>query len=125
MKKVIGYIRVSTEYQKLKENSINNQIKSINEYCNRNDFDLVEIFEDNGISGLISNRIGLTEMIDKIKSENIDCVIVYSLSRLGRKLKDVIQFIELLEKKNIKFISLKENFNSNDIVGFNLINHFT
>ena len=95
MKKVIGYIRVSSEYQKLKENSINNQIKSINEYCNRNDFDLVEIFEDNGISGLISNRIGLTEMIDKIKSENIDCVIVYSLSRLGRKLKDVIQFIEL------------------------------
>ena len=124
MKKVIGYIRVSTEYQKLKENSINNQIKSINEYCNRNDFDLVEIFEDNGISGLISNRIGLTEMIDKIKSENIDCVIVYSLSRLGRKLKDVIQFIELLEKKNIKFISLKENFNSNDIIGklmFNIL----
>ena len=124
MKKVIGYIRVSTEYQKLKENSINNQIKSINEYCNRNDFDLVEIFEDNGISGLISNRIGLTEMIDKIKSENVDCVIVYSLSRLGRKLKDVIQFIELLEKKNIKFISLKENFNSNDIVGklmFNIL----
>ena len=124
MKKVIGYIRVSTEYQKLKENSINNQIKSINEYCNRNDFDLVEIFEDNGISGLISNRIGLTEMIDKIKSENIDCVIVYSLSRLGRKLKDVIQFIELLDKKNVKFISLKENFNSNDIVGklmFNIL----
>ena len=124
MKKVIGYIRVSSEYQKLKENSINNQIKSINEYCNRNDFDLVEIFEDNGISGLISNRIGLSEMVDKIKSENIDCVIVYSLSRLGRKLKDVIQFIELLEKKNIKFISLKENFNSNDIVGklmFNIL----
>ena len=124
MKKVIGYIRVSSEYQKLKENSINNQIKSINEYCSRNDFDLVEIFEDNGISGLISNRIGLSEMVDKIKSENIDCVIVYSLSRLGRKLKDVIQFIELLEKKNIKFISLKENFNSNDIVGklmFNIL----
>ena len=124
MKKVIGYIRVSTEYQKLKENSVKNQIQSINEYCNRNDFDLVEIFEDNGISGLISNRIGLSEMVDKIKSENIDCVIVYSLSRLGRKLKDVIQFIELLEKKNIKFISLKENFNSNDIVGklmFNIL----
>ena len=84
MKKVIGYIRVSdNEYQKLKENSINNQIKSINEYCNRNDFDLVEIFEDNGISGLISNRIGLTEMIDKIKSENIDLVvIVYSLKSI-------------------------------------------
>ena len=105
MKKVIGYIRVSTEYQKLKENSVKNQIQSINEYCSRNEFDLVEIFEDNGISGLISNRIGLTEMIDKIKSENIDCVIVYSLSRLGRKLKDVIQFIEL----RVKYLCFGEN----------------
>ena len=110
MKKVLGYIRVSTELQKIKENSINNQIQSINEYCNRCDFDLVEIYEDNGISGLISNRNGLNELISKIKSEKIDCVIVYSLSRLGRKLKDVIQFIELLDKKNIKFISLKEVF---------------
>ena len=124
MKKVLGYIRVSTELQKIKENSINNQIQSINEYCNRSDFDLVEIYEDNGISGLISNRNGLNDLITKIKSESIDCVIVYSLSRLGRKLKDVIQFIELLDKKNIKFISLKENFNSNDIVGklmFNIL----
>jgi len=110
MKKVLGYIRVSTELQKIKENSINNQIQSNNEYCNRSDFDLVEIYEDNGISGLISNRNGLNELISKIKSEKIDCVIVYSLSRLGRKLKDVIQFIELLDKKNIKFISLKEVF---------------
>ena len=45
MKKVLGYIRVSTELQKIKENSINNQIQSINEYCNRCDFDLVEIYE--------------------------------------------------------------------------------
>ena len=51
-------------------------------------------------------------------------VIVYSLSRLGRKLKDVIQFVELLDKHNVKFVSLKENFNSNDIVGklmFNIL----
>ena len=42
-------------------------IQSINEYCNRSDFDLVEIYEDNGISGLISNRNGLNELISKIK----------------------------------------------------------
>ena len=46
MKKVLGYIRVSTELQKIKENSINNQIQSINEYCNRCDFDLVEVYDD-------------------------------------------------------------------------------
>ena len=124
MKKVIGYIRVSTEYQKLKENSINNQIKSINDYCNNNDYELVEIFEDNGVSGMNSDRSGLNQLFDKVKNEKIDMVIVYSLSRLGRKLKDVIHFVELLDKHNVRFNSLKENFNSNDIVGklmFNIL----
>ena len=37
-------------------------------------------------------------------------VIVYSLSRLGRKLTDVIGWIELLSKKNIDFISMVVNW---------------
>ena len=117
MKKVIGYIRVSTEYQKLKENSINNQIQSINKYCDNDDMCLIDIFEDNGVSGMNSDRSGLNQLFDKVKKDNIDIVIVYSLSRLGRKLKDVIGFVEMLDKHNVQFISLKENFNNNDIVG--------
>ena len=124
MKKVIGYIRVSTEYQKLKENSINNQIKSINDYCNNDNMCLIDIFEDNGVSGMNSDRNGLNQLFDKVKKDNIDMVIVYSLSRLGRKLKDVIGFVEMLDKHNVQFVSLKENFNNNDIVGklmFNIL----
>ena len=117
MKKVIGYIRVSTEYQKLKENSINNQIKSINDYCDNDNMCLIDIFEDNGVSGMNSDRNGLNQLFDKVKKDNIDMVIVYSLSRLGRKLKDVIHFVEMLDKHNVQFVSLKENFNNNDIVG--------
>ena len=124
MKKVIGYIRVSTEYQKLKENSINNQIKSINDYCDNDNMCLIDIFEDNGVSGMNSDRNGLNQLFDKVKKDNIDMVIVYSLSRLGRKLKDVIGFVEMLDKHNVQFIRLKENFNNNDIVGklmFNIL----
>ena len=124
MKKVIGYIRVSTEYQKLKENSINNQIQSINKYCDNDDMSFIDIFEDNGVSGMNSDRSGLNQLFDKVKKDNIDIVIVYSLSRLGRKLKDVIGFVEMLDKHNVQFISLKENFNNNDIVGklmFNIL----
>ena len=71
-----------------------------------------------------SDRSGLNQLFDKVKNEKIDMVIVYSLSRLGRKLKDVIHFVELLDKHNVRFNSLKENFNSNDIVGklmFNIL----
>ena len=49
MKKVIGYVRVSSEIQKEKDNSIKNQKEYIIDYCKRLNYDLVEIIEDNGI----------------------------------------------------------------------------
>ena len=124
MKKVVGYIRVSTTLQKEKGNSISNQIDLIKKYCNQNELQLDRIFEDKGISGMSNKRIGLNDMFDNIKNSDIDGLIVYSLSRLGRKLKDVIDFIDVLSKNDIRFISLKENFNNNDIVGklmFNIL----
>ena len=61
MKKVIGYIRVSTEYQKLKGNSVKNQIQSIKNYCSVNDLELVKIYEDKGISGM-SNSLKILKI---------------------------------------------------------------
>jgi site-specific DNA recombinase len=115
--KVLGYCRVSSESQKLKDNSIKSQISYINEYCSRLNYDLVNIFKDEGISGKIKNRDGLNELFDVIKKDNIDCLIVYSISRLSRKLKDVLEFIDVLEKNDVKFISVKENINCNEVVG--------
>ena len=115
--KVLGYCRVSSENQKLKDNSVKNQIQFINDYCNRLDYDLVNIFKDEGISGKIKDRKGLNDLFDVIKKDNIKCLIVYSISRLSRKLKDVLEFIEILDKNDVKFISVKENINCNEVVG--------
>jgi len=117
MKKVIGYCRVSTTIQMEKDNSIKNQTEQIKDYCKRFDLELVDVFIDEGISGLKSDRDGLNQLLDIVNKGNIDGVVVYSLSRLGRKLTNVIQWIELLMKKNIDFFSIKENFNVNEIYG--------
>lgn len=122
MKKVIGYVRVSSELQKIKDNSIKNQIEYIIEYCSRYNYELVKIYEDNGVSGLKDDRDGLKLLLNEVKVGEVDIVMVYSLSRLGRKLKDVISYIELLNKKNIKFTSIKENFNNDDVVGKLMLN---
>ena len=50
--KVLGYVRVSSFNQKLKNNSIPLQKKKIKEYCKLNDYDLEEVYEDDGISGI-------------------------------------------------------------------------
>ena len=117
MKKVIGYCRVSTEIQKEKDNSIKSQIKFITDYCQFNKLDLVNVFKDEGISGRISDRLGLNEMFEEIKRNKIDILCVYSLSRLGRKLKDVIEFIEKLSKSGVEFISIKENIDMSTPIG--------
>jgi len=116
-KKVIGYCRVSTQLQTEKDNSIKNQKNQIKDYCNRFGLELVDVFIDDGISGLVTNRIGLSELLNKVNNKDINGVVVYSLSRLGRKLSSVIDIIEGFTKKGIDFYSIKENFNVNEIYG--------
>ena len=49
-------------------------------------------------------------------------VMIYSLSRIGRKLRDVIDIIDLFSKKNVEFFSVKEGFMNDGIVGKLMLN---
>ena len=122
-KKLIGYVRVSSEISKIKGNSINNQINKVNDFCNLNDYQLVDVLKDEGKSGMeYSKRDGYLELINKCKTENINGVVVYCLSRLGRRMKDIIDVMELFNKNDIEFYSVKENINNKDIMGKLMMN---
>ena len=69
-----------------------------------------------------SKRDGYLELIERCKSEDIDGVVVYSLSRIGRRMKDVVDIMELFSNNNIQFYSVKENINNNDMMGKLLMN---
>ena len=123
MKKLIGYVRVSSEISKIKGNSINNQINKVNDFCNLNDYELVDVLKDEGKSGMeFSKRDGYLELINRCKSENINGVVVYCLSRLGMRMKDIINVMELFNKNDIEFYSVKENINNKDIMGKLMMN---
>ena len=123
MKKLIGYVRVSSEISKIKGNSINNQINKVNDFCNLNDYELVDVLKDEGKSGMeFSTRDGYLELINRCKTENINGVVVYCLSRLGRRMKDIINVMELFNKNDIEFYSVKENINNKDIMGKLMMN---
>ena len=122
MKKMLGYIRVSSKMQ-LNGYSLKLQKDKIKNYCNYMDYELVEIYEDKGISGMsIDKRNGYKDMVDYLMNNDIDGIVVYSLSRLGRRMKDVISLLDVLKVNGKSFYSIKENLNNEDKIGSLIVN---
>jgi site-specific DNA recombinase len=86
-------------------------------------YNLVEVYEDRGISGMsIDKRDGYRDMLEYLLNNEIDGIIVYSLSRLGRRMKDVIGFLDVLKRSGKSFYSIKENLNNEDKIGSLIVN---
>jgi site-specific DNA recombinase len=105
--KTIGYIRVSTSKQKL---SISNQISEIKKWSNKNnaDVELIEIIQDEGISGDALVRNGFDKMVGMIDRKEIDCVVCLNLSRIGRKAAQTLELINKCLEKDVALIDLQD-----------------
>ncbi|MDU6483051.1 recombinase family protein [Paeniclostridium sordellii] len=110
-KRVAIYCRVSTVEQAEEGYSIDEQNLKIREYCEREGHEIYNLYEDRGISGKnITNRPGIKQLLHDATENKFDLVIVWKLNRISRKLLDILNIVELLNKHNIAFRSLTENF---------------
>src|SRR5690349_7924465 len=78
------YVRMSTDRQRY---SIENQAAVIAAYAQLHELSIVRTYRDEGESGLkIKNRMGLTELIEDVRSGRADFghVLVFDVSRWGR-----------------------------------------
>lgn len=62
-------------------------------------------------SGKDTNRPKLQEMLEYIRED--DVIYVEEFSRLGRSTADLLAIVDQIEKSGAKFISIKENFDTN------------
>lgn len=98
MKKVIGYIRVSTSNQDLQRQRI-----LIQNYCDKNGYTLTHTFEDFAISGANLDRKGYNQLLN-IKEGEADLIVVSELSRFSRSenyLQTANDVFGLLDKADI------------------------
>jgi site-specific DNA recombinase len=97
-KKAIGYKRISTKDQS--NFSLDGQDKYISEFAEKNNYDIVEIFTDDGKSAKSFDRpdwIKLERFIEKNK--DVQFLIVAKYDRFSRNTAEGLHKIELLEKK--------------------------
>ncbi|MFC4321726.1 recombinase family protein [Litchfieldia salsa] len=122
--KVALYVRVSTEEQADEGYSIEGQIKALTEYCHRNNFEIVEKYKDEGISGKSMNRPALNQLLNDCTNKKFNLVLVWKYSRLSRKQKDFLNIIDHLEQHDVKFYSVSEAFDTSTPMGMAMLQIF-
>ncbi len=100
---VYGYARVSTSDQNL-----DRQKDALRKYG-------VDMLFCEKISGTKKNRPELDDMLGHLKPG--DTIVIESLSRLGRSVKNLAELMELLNRANIRLVSLKETIDTTSPTG--------
>ena len=110
IRRVVGYVRVSTMAQVINGVSVQNQKEKIRQFCNDNGLDLIKIIEDLGRSGRSINREGYRTLQSMIRNREMDGVVVYSISRIGRSVMETSKFLDEMVNANVRLIGALENY---------------
>ena len=100
---IYGYARVSTADQNL-----DRQKDALSKYG-------IDRLYCEKMSGTKKNRPELDAMLNELRDG--DTVVVESLSRLGRSVKNLAELIELFNEKNVRLVSLKETIDTTSSTG--------
>jgi len=98
-KRVAFYHRVSTNGQ-----TTANQRRELQAVAKRHGWHVVEVFEDNGISSGAKDRDqrpGLDALLKAVARREFDMVAAWSVDRLGRSLKNLVEVLGELHAKGV------------------------
>ena len=98
MKKVVIYGRVSTNKQ-----TVDNQLNQLREISTRNDWEVVNEYIDEGISGSLGRdkRPSFDQLLKDVNRKKFDGILVWSIDRLGRSLQDLVSFLNDIQSKKV------------------------
>lgn len=107
---VVAYCRYSSDNQR--EESINAQIRAIEDFCLKNNYNLIKIYKDEAISGTsVKDREQFLELIKASKNKNFKYVIVHKFDRFARNRYDHAIYEKKLNNNGVKLLSVLEQLN--------------
>ncbi|NBH27621.1 hypothetical protein D3Z60_18025 [Lachnospiraceae bacterium] len=118
------YIRVSTEEQHINGLSLPAQRKALREFAEANNYTVVGFYADEGISARKSMKFrkGLLQLLEDVKQDKIDMILVTKLDRWFRNIKDYNITEEILKAHNCYWKTIFENYDSSTANGQMVIN---
>lgn len=109
LKKAYAYIRVSGQGQ-ITGDGFTRQNKAIQEYAQTNGYQIVQTYQEEGISGTLQDRPSLTNMMIDLEENGhgIKTVIIERIDRLARDLMVQENILHDMNKHGIKIISVAD-----------------
>lgn len=112
------YVRLSMEEQEgdLTE-KIRNQRELLLEYIREKpEFQLVDIYCDNGCTGTNFDRPQWQRLMEDAKTGKVNCIIVKDLSRLGRNYIEAGNYLEkIFPFMGVRFIAISDGYDSENL----------
>lgn len=104
------YCRVSTGSQELEQ-----QVKACEGFCGYRGFEFV-VFSETG-SGKDFNRPEFYKMLERIRAGEFQSVVCFRFDRLGRNVRDLLDFFSEMENRHVEVISVNENLDTSTAIG--------
>jgi len=111
--KVAMFVRVSTIQQ-----TTENQLLELYEVCERNDWTVVEEYNEtvSGTKG-VNDRKELERMLKDASRKKFDKVVIWSVDRLGRSMKHLVSVLSQLKDLDIDIYSYKQGIDTSTTMG--------
>ena len=109
MKKVALYARVSTADQ-----TTENQLLELRDVAGKSGWTIAREFIDNGVSGAKSaqDRPSMANLMKAVARREIDGILVWDVSRLGRSLQDLVSILNDIRSKSIDLYIHKQGLDT-------------
>ena len=108
MKTAYAYARFSSDNQR--EESIDAQVRAINEYCAKEGIKLLRVFKDEAFSARTDKRPAFQELFQLIKTHPADYLIVHKSDRFARSRADDAFYRAKLKEAGMRLVSVLERF---------------
>ena len=105
--KCVAYVRVST-----REQDEEVQRRAIGEFAKSRNIEILEWYVDKGESGAIpfKNRPAASKLLEDLERLKPECVLSWSIDRLGRSMLDTMSTVLELESRGVRVVTVKEEF---------------
>ena len=110
--RVVCYIRVSTQEQKLHGLSLDAQRDTLTRYAQQHGLKIVGWYEDEGVSGrkLIKRRPALQRMLNDAQAGKFDRIIFIKLDRYFRSVGEYYECQKILESHKVLWTATEEKY---------------